>query len=96
MKLAPLSRFTEQESIDAFCEGIRDAASLARELAKHEKKRKWVMMAEVLDKIHYKGQMLTTAKSLSRLDTLVALDRETKKISAQQPAPKTTPKIILN
>lgn len=92
-KLAPLSKFTESETIERFVESLREGASIARKLAKAQQKQKWVQVAHILDAIVHRGRQMIESKALSRPDVLVMLDAERRKLNATT-HPQSTPKII--
>lgn len=93
-KIAPLSKFTEQETVERFIEGLREAASIARKLAKVQKKQKWVQVAHILDNVVNKGRQFIESKALARQDVLVMLDSERRKLNPPKVDSKS--KIILN
>lgn len=82
--IKPLSHCTEQETISFLMESLRQAADIARQMAKAQGKNKWNLVATLLDKIHYKSKSLSTARSLNRTDTLFLLDQENRKMIAEE------------
>lgn len=88
----------DRETIEFFNEGLKQAASAARQLAKAQNHPIWHDISTLCDEIHNTGIGLSQARSLGRQKTLKILDhRETvmaKKLDATRAAAK--PKIILN
>lgn len=70
-----MSDMTLQESIERFNEGLKKAASRARELAVAQKNNNWRTIADNLDGIRHKGRTLYQSHALSRQETLVIADR---------------------
>ena len=92
------SYVTEKESIEFMLEGLKQAASAARQLGKAQQHEIWIDIGLLMDEIHNRCFQLSTAKSLGRQKTLHILDaREnvmSKKLEETRPQPK--PKFILN
>lgn len=82
--IKPLSHCSEIETAEFLFESLKQGADIARQLARLQGKQKWVSVAQILEKIHHKGQQLATGKSLSRFDALFLLDQEQKKLNDEQ------------
>lgn len=67
----------ERESIEAFVEGAKKAASAARELASEFTDPEWTSTADMLDAMRVNGVKLSQMKSMSRLETLMAANMKT-------------------
>ena len=67
------STMTEKESIKSFCEGLRKAASCARELAADTEDAGWKQIAEILDGMRENGFKLSRMRAMSRVDQMKAL-----------------------
>ena len=63
---------SERETLEAFSEGAKKAASAARELAKETQNSAWLDTANVLESICQGGLQLSNMRSMSRLETLMA------------------------
>lgn len=63
---------TERESLEAFNEGAKQAASAARELGRDNEDAEWEERAKMLDMIRENGTKLANMKAMSRLETLLA------------------------
>jgi hypothetical protein len=68
----PIGGMTERESLEAFCEGAKKAASAARELAMECQDAHWEGYAVLLDSLRQGGMQLSEMRSMSRLETLMA------------------------
>lgn len=79
-----LSACSEQETIQFLSESLKQGADIARQLARLQGKQKWFQIAQLLEKIHHKGMEMANAKALSRIDTLVLLDVERRKLGAEE------------
>lgn len=92
------SIITEKESIEFMSEGLKQAASAARELAVAQNHPIWVDIALLLMELRVHGLQIANGKSLGRQKTLQMLDdHETimsKKLDEGRPQPK--PKFLLN
>lgn len=92
------SYVSDKESIEYMLEGLKQAASAARELGKAQSHPIWVDIGLLLDEIHNRCLHLSTAKSLGRQKTLQILDNRenvmSKKLEETRPTPK--PKFLLN
>lgn len=75
-----LSECTEIETLEFLSESLKQGADVARQLGRLQGKQKWFQIAQILEKIHHKGMEMAHAKSLSRVDTLVLLDQERRKM----------------
>lgn len=82
--IRPLSRMTESETIEAMADHLKRGADIARRLAKVQGKEKWNIVAQLLDKLYYKSNILASSRSLNRTDTLFLLDQEQKKLNAEE------------
>lgn len=67
-----IGKMNERETMEAFCEGARKAASAARELAKDCDDPEWAERANFLDMIRENGIKLANMRAMSRLETLMA------------------------
>lgn len=70
----------ERESIEAFIEGAKKAASAAREMASVFSDPEWEQTAMMLDAMRINGVKLSEMKSMSRLETLMAANIKQGKI----------------
>lgn len=68
---------SEQESIEAFFEGAKSAASAAREMAKEFSDPEWIDTANMLEGMCVSGMELAKMRSMSRLETLMAANMKT-------------------
>lgn len=73
-----MSDMQEQESIERFIEGMKKAASRARELAAAQKNNDWLNVAKMLDGVRVNGIKLYNGRSMTRQDTLALLDQRQK------------------
>jgi hypothetical protein len=89
---------TEKETLEFFSEGLKQAASAARQLASAQSHEIWKDISLLLDELHNNGIQMACAKSLGRQKTLQILNhRETimnKKLDDKRAAAK--PKFLLN
>ena len=83
MKLQPLSHMSEYEIIDSLGDHLKRGADIARRLGQTQGKQKWLQVAQLLDRVYHKTQMLATMRSLNRTDTLTLLDIERRKMLEQ-------------
>lgn len=67
----------ERESIEAFVECSKSAASAAREMAKEFTDKEWAETANMLDAICNSGLELSKMRSMSRLETMMAANIKT-------------------
>jgi len=70
---------SERESLEAFVEGSKVAASAARELAKICVNGDWENLAIALEAMGVNGRKLAGMKSMSRIETLMAANIKTNK-----------------
>lgn len=70
-----MSDMTLQESMERFTEGMKKAASRARELGDAQKNRSWYKIAFNLEKLMEHGVAMYKAKAISRQDALAIVDR---------------------
>jgi len=63
---------SEKETLEAFIDGAKKAASTAREFARIHTNKDWEDRAEMLDAIRINGVKLAQMKAMSRLETLMA------------------------
>lgn len=68
----PKEIMNEKDSMNAFLDGARRACFAARELAKELQNPDWETVAVTLECMAVNGQKLFHAKSMSRLETLMA------------------------
>ena len=68
----PTEVMTERETMEAFVDGARKAASAARELSIACDDPSWETVAGTLDAMRHGGKQLMDMKSMSRLETLMA------------------------
>lgn len=89
---------TEKESIEFMSEGLKQAASAARELAVAQNHPIWADIALLCMELRVHGLQLANGKSIGRQKTLQIMDNyETmmsKKLDEVRPQPK--PKFLLN
>lgn len=64
----------EIETIERFVEGLKIAASRARELGVAQKSKSWISIAESLDGIRIKGYAFHRANALTRQQALRMID----------------------
>jgi len=62
---------SERESIEAFVEGAKKAASAAREMAAEFHDKEWEDTAVMLDGMRVNGTKLSGMRGMSRLETLM-------------------------
>lgn len=70
-----MSDMSLMESMERFSEGIKKAASRARELGDAQKNRNWYKVAFNLEKLLENGTTMFKAKAISRQDALSMIDR---------------------
>jgi len=70
---------SERESLEAFIEGAKKAASAARELGKESNNSDWRNLSDLLDGMRINGEKLSQMKSMSRLETLMAANIKSQK-----------------
>lgn len=89
---------TEKESIEFMSEGLKQAASAARELAIAQNHPIWQDIALILMELRLHGIQIATGKSLGRQKTLQVLDQYETIMSNKldEGRPQQKPKIILN
>lgn len=78
-----MSDMQEIESIERFVEGMKKAASRARELALSQKNTDWMKVAAMLDGVRANGVKLYNGASMNRQDALSMLDRRQKGLPVQ-------------
>lgn len=74
---------TERESIEAFIEGAKKAASSAREMAITFDDKEWEDTARMLDGMRVNGVQLSQMRGMSRLETLMAAEIKQKRFIPQ-------------
>lgn len=62
------------ESMERFSEGLKKAASRARELGDAQKNRNWYKIAFMLEKLLHNGTEMFKGKSISRQDALAIVN----------------------
>ena len=89
---------TTKETIEFFSEGLRQAASAARQLAKAQNHPIWMDISCLLDELHNSGVELSRKKSLGRQKTLQILDRYETTMSDKLEESRSVrkPKFLLN
>lgn len=78
-----MSDMSEKDSKERFTEGLKKAASRAREIAKATRNPVWTQIAFTLDEIRRNGTKLMAMSALNRFDVLKMLDVREKNISAE-------------
>lgn len=73
-----MSEMTDVEAFERFAEGLKKAASRARELGIAQKSKDWGNVATMLDGIRINGEKMYNARALSRQDVLKMLDERQK------------------
>lgn len=73
-----MSEMTDVEAFERFSEGMKRAASRARELGVSQKSNDWGNVANMLDGIRTNGEKMYRARALSRQDVLKMLDERQK------------------
>jgi hypothetical protein len=74
---------TERESIEAFVEGAKKAASCAREMAAEFDDKDWEDTARMLDGMRVNGVKLSQMRGMSRLETMMAANIKQQKFIPQ-------------
>lgn len=74
----------ERESMAAFIDGAKKAASAARELASACNDLEWSSTAEMLDGIRVNCVKLNNMRAMSRLETLMAANMKAKMFRAPE------------
>lgn len=74
MPHATVTKMSEYESIEAMCEGLKKSAYHAREIAAKTEDKGWLQIAELLDGMRTNGYKLSRMKSMTRQETMLALD----------------------
>lgn len=75
-----MSEMELKETSERFVQGLKQAASGARELGAAQKSKNWLAIAVYLDGIREKGELVMKMKSLSRKEILDSLERYEKTI----------------
>jgi len=73
MKATTYTKMTEKESIAAFRDGAKMAASAAREMAEETQNPDWTKTAEMIDAMGENGYQLARMRAMSRKEQLDAL-----------------------
>lgn len=73
-----MSEMQESETIERFVEGLKRAASRARELAAMQKNDTWYTVATSLDNLRISGTKIFRGRALTRQDALKMLDDRVK------------------
>jgi hypothetical protein len=68
---------SEKESIEAFVDGAKRAASAARELAKDTGTKEWLETANFLDAMRENGMKLANMRSMTAFETKQAIALKT-------------------
>lgn len=76
--LKPTEVMNERETMEAFIEGAKKAASAARELAKECDDPSWETVAATLDAMMDGGKKLANMRAMSRLETMMAANIKSK------------------
>ena len=76
-------KMSERESIEAFIEGAKKAASAAREMAATFDDKEWEDTAQMLDGIRINGVKLSQMRGMSRLEAMMAANIKTQKFIPQ-------------
>lgn len=89
---------TEKESIEFMSEGLKQAASAARELAIAQNHPIWADISLILMELRMHGLQIANGKSLGRQKTLQIIDRHETMMSSKldDSRPQPTPKFLLN
>lgn len=76
-----MSDMTEGEALERIREGLKKAASAAREIAASSGFDMWKDIANIVDEMRQNASKLAQQTALSRFDVLKMLDERQKKIS---------------
>ena len=92
-----VSYISEKETMEFFCEGLRQASDAAIRLAKAQNHPIWEDISKLMDEMHNQGLYLARSKPLSRSHVLGMLDIRQKKSSdiLEASRPKAKPKLIV-
>lgn len=74
-----MSDMEKAEIVERFSEGMKKAASRCRELAKVQANQQWLHIANSLDDLRKKGELMYSQKALSRGEVLEMLSRRVDK-----------------
>lgn len=77
-----MSDMSEQESKERFVQGLKKAASKAREIAALTGSGMWKEIANTLDEIHMNGVKLMKMSALTRFQVLGMLDDREKRLAS--------------
>jgi hypothetical protein len=78
-----MSDMSEKESKERFIQGLKKAASYAREIARLTGSPMWKQIAFTVDEIRRNGTKLMSMTAITRFDALKMLDVREQKISAE-------------
>jgi len=73
----PEDTMNERETMEAFVDGAKKAASAAKELAKACDSPEWENVVTTLNALRDGGRQLANMRSMSRLETLMAANMKT-------------------
>lgn len=76
-----MSDMTEGEALERFTEGLKKAASKAREIAGQSGLLIWNDIAKTIDEMRENGTKLSKMTALSRFDVLAMLDKRAKTVA---------------
>lgn len=88
----PLAIVTEQEAIQYMLEGMRQAASRARQMGRAQQHPIWLDVGVLLDELHNHAKKLSESKPMGRQTLLHSLEVREKRV-ADEARP---PGILLN
>jgi hypothetical protein len=93
-----LSVITEKETMEFFTQGLRKAASAAKELAKLQENFIWADISILLNELHNSGVTLATSKALKRTEVLTMIGDRQKTLEKQTNASRvpSSKKFIIN
>lgn len=70
-----MSIMEKNESMERFTEGLKKAASRARELGKAQKNNSWFQVAHHLDGLRKNGETMFSSRQISRQESLAIVDQ---------------------
>ena len=75
--IKPTEVMSEKDSIKAFVDGAKQAASAAREMAKETTTKEWEDTATFMDAMRVNAQKLSNMKAMTRIENALAAQIKT-------------------
>ncbi len=78
------NEITEADSIRFFCDGLNKSVSAAKEMASYAQDPSWLEIGTMLNEMRISGLKLSRMRSMSRIETLQALNLKSNPIGTMQ------------